>query len=354
MLLQILETWKCASNFSENPQRVSANVHEQRPILRLLRSRRRRHGISLSNISQELGISIASAFRYETGQRIPGSQLLKDLSELSQLQTTEYEILKASLEGAPDTKFDTKSRLVMTENSVAYPPHIAFEELDRLYCFQNLIDPDEMVDRIYKLSSYLTQTGDMHSVLECHSLLRDFIVRASSSSPRLSIEGIHALAKINLEPKISVREGIYKRYLSKVTSAPESKFKADANFALVRMAEIMEDFSVADELLDQIESINQDWLTEDTRSYVRLHRYIIEFGFERSNVAISKIERFLEQTPVPSQKYTANVALMSMFATKRDIANVTQCHDRCTKFEQFHGFGSPLSQKISARLNLFA
>ena len=137
-IAKILDTWGVSGTSALRDQvrtdnfgkRAAWSIEQSgpRPVLRLIRHRRRRNRLSLEDISEATGVGLGSLQRYETGLRIPTNEILQRLTTAVGCSNLESQLLHRSLASEETPPPLELGHLFNTPN--ANPGFLIFRELD--------------------------------------------------------------------------------------------------------------------------------------------------------------------------------------------------------------------------------
>lgn len=350
---RILETWGLPKDSALKSEKIveslgrkvswSIEQAEPRPVLRLLRHRRRRSRLSLEDVANATGVGLASLQRYETGLRIPTCDLLDSISAAVGCTGEESGLLKESLASSEPASAPIEvAEMFSLPNG--NPGFYIFRELDFLCRFHELQSEDEIEDRLRSVMLGLAFSGDYSALVEAWQASRAFVRKRGAVG---TVQGLVAMARMHLakRPKDAINDFVEIR--KQVPETPTTSAEINATFSAIRMAQLLGDHEDADDLLTRVER-NPDFGPGADVSCT-VYRHMINFSLGESNEAIPSLQS-VRKNPNPVLGYTTLVAELNILAKMGRRLDAFDVLQQCEHVERTWGLGSPLARKLGAKL----
>ncbi len=317
-----------------------------RHLLRLLRSRRRRQGITLSELSAVTGSSVASLHRYETGERVPDEPTFRCLAAALGMANEEREHLQALLSLSPWERPLPGSPL---EDSFLVPgsmPHLrVFERIDGLR--NPHIPGRDLGPEIWQILHGLLIMGEHDTVQEVWPFLRQ-----SAASGTVDLEHkvlirstLRLVKSAQGRPGNGLQEDIQRLWLDARAMKPGPARTA----VTLQLARIHMNLGSGPEATKCVREVADYGNRTDSPSLVflsELHLYASEFESGRSSSSLRSLLDLRSSAIGPLQSYNFEVAICQAHLARGDTGSVMAELESCSASEQTYGYGSPLVRRI--------
>ena len=308
------------------------------PLLRLLRSRRRRSGVRLSDIAIVTGHSVATLHRYECGIRMPDLGDLPIIGQAYGLRSSEITGLINSIIEGPDPAIEEPGPSFLHVKSEAH--------LDVFRYLQSLAwRSGDTCKSVQALMNSLFLMGDHATLREVWPMLRQILplphlwpaeLKTSFMMLKVVCHGVKA------DPIISQRlRGEILR-----TDNPESKLVASVNMA--RLATISGYWEVARDWLHVAEPLCEKSQSTSSHFLVQINRLAVDFCQFQKGSTLTQIRCTTEEEQPAFMKYIAHVALIQAASSIGDTETVKHELAKCAELEELYGVGSPLVQRFKS------
>lgn len=330
---------------SENlGRKISWSVEqcEPRPVLRLLRHKRRRNHLGLEEISDATGVGVASLQRYETGQRIPNENLLESIAAAVGCTSEESSLLHQALASSEPTSVPFEVTEIFSKPKFN-PGFWIFRELDFLCRFHQQQSADEVDNRLRSVFIGLAFTGDYSALLEAWQVSRNFARPARGVN---AVQGMLAMAKMHLarRPKEALNEFVSIR--KQIPVAPSTTDQINTTFSAIRMAQLVGEYEDADDLLTRVE---HHYYGPSGRVSCQVYRHLIDYNVGEATDSIAGLQAIRDDAG-PVLSYTTLVAELSIQAKMGRKAEALDILRQCGEAERTYSLGSPLARRIGATL----
>ena len=351
VLTQVIEAWGATGEcpLREIWERDGRHKEDgvacgERPLLRILRTARRRAGLTLDELSVLTGVSAPSLYRYETGQRTPRPETLRSLCGALGLSGCEGAAVEESLDAGRATEGpDPVPELFLRPGGLSRVA--VFRQWDRLMRAGS--SSPGWTDLAWDVLHGLMIMGDHRAALELWGDIRGPVRGAHTDSDRLTkFRTTLALAKTSL----GGRSLDLPRLAGHVVAMRPGPEQAQALLQMTRIERASGDGAAANEWC----SLAGRWSdrTGDTAVgfLVELNARDIEFAFGSRVGALDAVEALRARAVGALQRYNADVALAGMRAAVGDVRGAESDLEQCRRSESTYGFGSPLARRIERRL----
>lgn len=333
------------------PPTKAEEIEQSSPLLRLIRAARRRNRITLEQVRDATGISLASLHRYETGERVPAPSILRELALACGCAPEDVDLLVGYVEsGFPSN--GGPARIVDAYENADHPHLRAFQNLAAFLHRSDDLPDDELARAVLYVFEGFTLMGDHHAIVEAWDSMKPKIERARwSDGQRATVRLSLLFARLNAAPDPL---GI-PLALSKLRRLGEEARHADQEFdilgRLLRIAFTLHDYGWARVLLDRVAAVAGAMKDPEVDAELELNRLAIACGESPDPKHIEALEDLRDQIGIPFRRYSLNVALASMFDRMEDKQGLQRAIELCRADEERYGLGSPLARR-SARLLL--
>ena len=330
---EAIESEQSPSGFRESRELLT-----NRPVLRLLRSKRRRNGITLTELSEATGLSVASLYRYETGERAPDEPVLRSLANAVGCSEAETDGLCQSLfEPVPPT--DTAGLV----EQFLIPGNLSqlrvFSLLDTI-----LLQKRPVAAEPWDAFHGLLIMGEHETVREVWPVLKPALASGELSfEDRVLIRTTLAMVRSTFEV---VDSSTIRQLRSGVMSLKPGLTQVMAMLHLARLATAIGDTDEAESWVRAVEEYGLRVEDPGTLFLAELNRHAIEFEDSRSLSAVAGVETLRANAEGALQAYNADVALAHMRSILGDALATVDALESCAEAEATFGFGSPLAKKV--------
>lgn len=317
-----------------------------RPLLRYLRSERRRNGLTLEAISDATGVSVPSLYRYESGLRAPDTETLRSIAMASGCNPEATTRLVEALhqEAAPNG-----SELPVNELFQQPRPDSRFEvyaRLDRLTASRNV---EAQMDSVLDLVDGFTILGDPHGLLEAWPLVKPLVrLENWSSVGKLRLGTNLLLARVNVDAS-DLPASEFARYRKALFSGPFTHPRLHATLCFTRVATTAGAPEEAALILDDFEREIAGNTIPHSDLVCELYRRAVECDLRGSRASLS-IARLGTLGLGTLWDYNVDVATVGVLDRLGDRSELIGAIAKCRAREREHGFGSPLVNRIARRL----
>lgn len=341
-LRDICKQW--GVNFTGNaseagPSRCwSYEMQENRPVLQVLRLKRRRLGISLQELSDATAISVPALSRYELGQRVPPSESLTKISSAMDISNSEVDKLSLILSEPMGTTAPACPHSAFRNPELL--PHLNLYHRLEWILKANYDEPRARANDIYNLLLGFSCAGDPMLVLEAWEQLK-----AQLDAPKsINIATVLTLTGMNRADSPKEHLADFKRIRKHIPTIIDSNDTASLSFLVLRMALMLKDNEDADDLLGRIEALSP--YIPELKFSTCVYRDVVDAEFGDKS-AVSRIRDKAQTLKDPVTAYTALV-LASQAEAKhnkdREASNTLLVEGRV--FEDKFGVGSPLANRL--------
>lgn len=315
-------------------------AHGERPLLRILRSRRRQLGLTLQDVSDASGLSLASIYRYETGSRTPEPTVLRILGGASGLTISEIDLVETRLQGKfrlDRSKILSDSFLVANENSQLE----VFSHLDQLGMCAQTLDSD-----LWQTVHGLVLMGDHGTIAEVWPRIRDSIdLEKVNPDVRTLLHSTLLLVKTS-SLGIPVEASQLSKLRGRIFALESSESQAIGLFQMARLAAIIEDWNSAEDWITCVQNLGSKLGNVGMNFVAELNLHAFEFQRSRSQSSLNAVQHLLSNSQHPIHSYIANVAIAQMTKNLGDRSGFHTAVLESTDSESQYGYGSPLLQKM--------
>lgn len=322
----------------------SLKAFEGRPLLNILRLKRRRLGLTVAEVAVASGICPASIHRYETGERTPTEDVLSSMARACGISQLEFAHLSARLNGAPSV-LKCEGRLSsLFAPSEARVHLFAFERLETL--LKNPQSGDYWQSGI-EIVEFLLMTGDHHLALEIGYLIQSHPLKPEPTDlERTYIYGWMTLGKLTTG---APRQEVDARLQQLIKKRSHSTSSAIKNFLgglisqlFMKLGEIEQArFWVNESMLDT----HADW------TYTReLFGLALDFQSNPQESQVMALQQLREEYGTIVQKYTTDAIILNMVNQLGAIDETREQLGRCQVQEDALGVGSPTVHSIRQKL----
>lgn len=311
----------------------------ERPVLRFLRSARRRRNITLPELSAATGVSVASLHRYETGERTPEITIRRTIGRALGCNDAELDMLDLCLE-EPRYRFSAEDQIhdhfFASHSAAAVLP---FARADAYLRGQEL-GPSQLTDMIQGLIIM----GDHGGLLELWALVKSAAETLEwPVLTRALVTGYLSLARVGSETPRQARDRTVRRY-REYESLPAGPQKLNVALLLSRIA-------VAAEMSQEaaLWVTESDLYTADDSNQVitDIHVRALMAEFSPSTEHLAALVSLRGQTQGVLMAYNADIAMLSVAHRLGNEAEVRRLIEHCRKTEAEYGIGSPLLNRIA-------
>lgn len=326
--------WRQGPGFGPPPQDVDGPYG--RPVLRLLRSKRRRMGITLQELSLASGTSVASLHRYECGTRIPSGDKTRQLSWLVGLGSGETERLLRRLS---DGEVDTTSGSHLVDNFLdqgALPHYHVYAALDSISLAR--CDPAMVRESL----TGLLFMGDHAGILENWPMLKQACDRdRMSRGDTATLASLLALVKL--------KSGEAERLWVRASSLPEGQDRIAVTLNIARLATLARNFELGERCVRFLRMWAEATRNSSVAFLGELNLRALEFEKRPSESPLSQTQRLRETCTGVAQEYNVDVALLAMADRLGSLELKSEVTERIRGFEATFGLGSPLARRILSK-----
>ncbi|HRI45359.1 MAG TPA: helix-turn-helix transcriptional regulator [Fimbriimonadaceae bacterium] len=318
-----------------------------RPLLRYLRSERRRHGLTLESISEATGVSVPSLHRYESGLRAPDSATLRSISLACGCGEKATDRLLEAMrhESAPSgcdlpvndlfSRPDQDSRLEV------------FARLDRMTSFRTA---EASMDSVLDLVDGFTILGDPHGLLEAWPLVKPLVrLENWSSIGKLRLGTNLLLARVNVDSS-DLPASEFARYRRSLFDGDWCSARVHATLLFTRVTITAGAPEEAANMLTDLEREIAPRKVPHSDMVCELYRRAVECDLTGSRDSL-----MLTQLGAlgfgPLWSYNVDVATVGVLDRLGDRAEQASAIERCRAQERRYGFGSPLVNRIARRMS---
>jgi transcriptional regulator with XRE-family HTH domain len=312
-----------------------------RPLMRMLRAKRRRNLVTLEDLSSATGLSVATLHRYETGERVPDAETLRVLARAYGCEQEEINLLcdcpTANVGGSLIEKFVEPGQ----------NPHFwLYRRLEEGSRHGASLTPEEAIDLVHGLMVM----GDHRGMLEAWGVLKPGLRQlAFSPEARAEINLSLILARLTVSRDAKAARDRIGRWRDYAEELPSGAASARAMSHLGRLAAALGDLDEAEQWVGRLEHYASHAGDAGMLFVCSVNRQMLAFDRAPSWSSVSILERVREQAVGALQRYTGDVAALYMFDRLGDAASVQAMLDRCRADEATYGFGSPLAARIRRR-----
>lgn len=321
----------------------SVEQNEVRPVLRMLRHKRRRNGLRLEDVAQATGIGLPSLQRYETGLRVPAEPSLQLISQAVGCSAEEFELLRNFLTN-PDPISSPISATVLFTKPMGTPGFLIFRELDYLLRFRREQTANEIHTRLQAIILGLAFTGDYSALVETWQGTAHFLGRPKSLSITESVAG---MAKMHLarRPREALDEFLKLRRMLPAT--PKTDDEINGTFCAIRMGQLLKEHEDADDLLRRIE--HSSGLEESAKVACAVYRCLVDFSVGEASDSVTGLQE-IGRNADPVLAYTTRVGAASILVQMGKYDDGLDVLEGCRSLETSYGLGSPLARKLDAKI----
>lgn len=324
---------------------ADSGVGAPRPILRLLRLKRRRHGITLENVSAATGFCLASLHRFETGERIPAPENLVTIGIACGLTDEEVIGIQKSIAGEPIPE-PASGLLDLFEHPESLSHFELCRRLDRLIASREKECTSREVLDI--LQGALT-AGDSRFAIESWDLIRAHKqVRALDVDDVAELKYRMAFARFRTG-QVSDKVEALNRVSDVVRNIKSDVRRIDGYVSLVRIMATIKRPDLAQPLIEAVEQQLRDSGVDPETSFTHLLRAVtlpMDRKPENIHAELLSIEK---EFTTPLLQYLFNIALSYVSLQCRDASYVRHSVGTCRDLEDRYHVGSPLLNGIAAR-----
>jgi len=320
---------------------------ETRPLLRLLRSRRRRNGLTLGDVETLTGIGASSLHRHETGERIPSAETLERIAGAVGCSQQETATLSSCLY-APDhdpKRIDIFSEFLQPDSV----PHVlVFEAVDRLLR-RDIEDHQGAQEQIWQAGYGLMLMADYKSLLELGPTIQSISRRNEGPCSSL-LRCALILAQIHTTGKLRAHDTEFQRSVDLANRLEDFETQMSFGMMAVRLGIAICDFAGA--RLQLQEQVRRGYRAGREDLQMNFNVYQAYLDLEEGNPlrAVRIADKLRENAKGTVQHYTVNVLEARAQSRIGDTARLGQILDECGAMERQYGIGSPLLNRLRASL----
>ncbi|MBS1723859.1 MAG: helix-turn-helix domain-containing protein [Armatimonadetes bacterium] len=314
----------------------------ERPVMRFLRSRRRKNSIRLADLSDLTGLSVPTIHRYETGQREPDPEDLSLLAKAAGCSAAEVQALLDRVTAPPG------SHLSVEEISADFldPDNMAsfrvYELLERVVLTQDFGSSD-----VWNVLHGLLIMGEHKTILEVWPALKTALTgRDVDLSDKVLLRSTLAMVRSVSGTSESPEPSAIQKLATAVNSLRPGMSQSIAMLQMARLALAVGDHDGAREWIGKLEVLAPYHCPEGTLFLVELNRHAIDYEETRSASSIRSVEDLRSSALSTMQAYNLDVALSHMHDIHGDEVSVDGALEQCDTAERSFGFGSPLAAKV--------
>ena len=318
-----------------------------RPLMRLLRAIRRRHHITLESVSLLTGISLASLHRYETGERSPDFDALKNIAAACGCDPALVSALVASIQTCP-RQFGESGPVVM-DNFMFHndQPHLhLYRLLEQVVC----VGQPNSFEIHYVVNGFATM-GDHQGLLEIWPLLKPLADAAQwTDEDRLSVGSMLLLARINTTRDKASAMRAFEKKRAQLYALPVLENPSGSAMLLSRAAILLGERGESEAMLREPRRLAAAIGDRSTEFLCDLHQLAVDFDRRASEAHLRALENLHRNANGPLQRYNVEVAIVAMMERMGDRQGLTSALEVCHQTEANHGFGSPLANRAARQL----
>jgi transcriptional regulator with XRE-family HTH domain len=327
----------CVHRVAEGAKGLRAESAPERPLLRILRAKRRRQMLTLEELSASTGLSVATLHRYETGERIPDAATLRQLAQIYGCEASEIDMLSGEV-AAPEPDGSLIQRFVEPGKQ----PHLwLYRQLESSTRPSAKLTPERALDLIHCLMIM----GDHRGVLEAWTLLRPRthgLPFSADQKAEIGMSLIMARFTVSRDAR-AARDRISKWR----DYAVEAK-SARAMSHLARLAAALGETYEAELWIDRLQDQAERTSDSGHMFVCSVNRLMLSFDRTPSVSVLDSLDYVRAHAVGPLQKYTGDVCALYMLDRLQDRA-ADKVLERCSADERAYGFGSPLAASIRRR-----
>jgi transcriptional regulator with XRE-family HTH domain len=312
-------------------------------VLRLLRSQRRKAGLTLAEVGAATGLSAPTLHRVETGQYAPDSDTLGAIAESVGLSKDETSSLQTAVHGGfvsvEDMASDVSTAFVQCLPDVRVRVFAHIEVLVR-----GRTGHDDLMESVRGLM----MNGDRKALVEIWPLMRRAGAFSQvSNDERMVLQTLWTVARTGLSrrcPEPSELWNLGKR----VEAMPPSVSKGSSMLYMARLAAIHKDW---EDVLSWSECVElESGENPDLRLLAAINGHLVTAKWGSPSQALDGFGSVIARALNPVIKYTAEVYFAHVAISCGQVDRAREALERARHYEVRHKFGSPMADTQRAHL----